>query len=407
MAAMRGLTIVGCGLDSGETLVAVAASEAARGRGEDARLYITLAVGPHAEGDAALLAQTGSVGDAALIEQRILRTSASPVIAARHAGRQLDPAALVAQARASGDGALLVAAAPGGLLAPLTEHYSNRDLARELGLPLVVAARAAGGVAGQVRLAGEAARAAGLPVAAVVLTGWPDPPNRVQLDERELLTKLARVPVLTLPDSARTPAQLGEVAARWPLGDWSEAAAPPASPAAQEPAAAPITLDAYDEWQPRLVGDPRSTPRPQIMQAMLEIIEAEGPMTATRAYSLYNRASGGRKLTSVAKAPLSSAVYWLAREDKITLTREADVPWQGDDLVRLPDQPAVRLRELGPRSLDEVPLDEIAELVKLVRAARRVTDPTELKRAVLSTYGLVRLTGRADEYLGLAIDLAS
>ena len=83
-------------------------------------------------------------------------------------------------------------------------------------------------------------------------------------------------------------------------------------------------------------------------------------MTASRAYSLYNRAAGGRKLTSVAKAPLSSAIYWLAREEKLKLTREADIPWQGDDMVRLPDQPAVRVRELGPRSLDEVPLDEIA-----------------------------------------------
>ena len=40
------------------------------------------------------------------------------------------------------------------------------------------------------------------------------------------------------------------------------------------------------------------------MQAILEIVAAEGPMTAMRAYSLYNRAAGGRKLTSVAKAPL-------------------------------------------------------------------------------------------------------
>jgi hypothetical protein len=169
----------------------------------------------------------------------------------------------------------------------------------------------------------------------------------------------------------------------------------------------PVALDPYDAWTPRQAGDPRSTPRPQIMQAMLEIINAEGPMTATRAYALYNRASGGRKLTSVAKAPLSSAIYWLARENKITLTREADIPWQGDDMVRMPDQPAVRVRELGPRSLDEVPLDEISELVKLIRSARGTGDPTELKRAILTTYGLVRLTSRADEYLGLAIDLAS
>ena len=65
-----------------------------------------------------------------------------------------------------------------------------------------------------------------------------------------------------------------------------------------------------------------------------------------------------------------------------------------DDVARLPDQPAVRVRELGDRTLEEVPLDEIAELM------RRLGGPD--KRAVLDTYGLVRLTQRADEYLARA-----
>ena len=378
---MRGLLVVGNGMDSGEVAVALALYDALPG----ARVFVA--------------AELGQAADSAA--ERSFRAGAAPVIAARHAGAALDPALLVAQAR-DGDGPV-IAAAPGGLMASLTERYTNRDLARELGLPLVIAARADGGVTNQVRLVGEAARAAGLAVAAVVLTGWPDPPNRVQLDERELLTKKARVPVVTLAERPDT-----DAAASWTVADWLDAEGPPA-PAPDEPpaapAGAPVTLDAYDAWQPRQVGDPRNTPRPEIMQTMLDIIDAEGPMTATRAYSLYNRAAGGRKLTSVAKAPLSSAIYWLAREEKVTLTREADIPWQGDDMVRMPDQPPVRVRELGPRSLDEVPLDEIAELARLIRTSSGNAEATEMKRAILSTYGLVRLTSRADEYLGLAIDL--
>jgi hypothetical protein len=165
-------------------------------------------------------------------------------------------------------------------------------------------------------------------------------------------------------------------------------------------------LDPYTAWEPREVGDPRASPRPRIMAALEEIVAAEGPLTATRAYSLYNRAAGGRKLTTAARAPLSSALNWLAREGKVALVREADVPWQGDDVVRMPDHPEVRVRELGPRDLIEVPLDEIAELMRRLRAARGVADETGLKRAVLSAYGLIRLTARADEYLGLALDLA-
>ena len=165
-------------------------------------------------------------------------------------------------------------------------------------------------------------------------------------------------------------------------------------------------LDPYTAWEPAAVGDPRSTPRPLIMGTLEQVVAAEGPLTATRAYSLYNRASGGRKLTSAARAPLSSALYWLAREGKVALVREADVPWQGDDVVRMPDHPEVRVRELGPRDLIEVPIDEIAELMRRLRAAHGVDDENGLKRAVLNAYGLVRLTARADEYLGLALDLA-
>jgi hypothetical protein len=153
------------------------------------------------------------------------------------------------------------------------------------------------------------------------------------------------------------------------------------------------------------MGDPRSTPRPRIMEAIADIVTAEGPMRASRAYALYNRAAGGKKLTTIARAPLSSAVYWLAREGKLGLTRAEDIPWQDDDLVRTPDGAAVHVRELGPRTLEEVPLDEIAELMRRLREARGIAGPAALKRAVLDLYGLVRLTTRADEYLTLALGL--
>jgi hypothetical protein len=167
-----------------------------------------------------------------------------------------------------------------------------------------------------------------------------------------------------------------------------------------------VALEPYRDWEPRALSDPRTTPRPEIMATLLEIVDAEGPMVATRAYSLYNRAAGGRKLTSIARAPLSSAMYWLAQEGKLSLTRKDEIPWQGDDVARALEASPVRVRELGPRVLEEVPLDEVAELVGRLREARGVSEPRELKRAVLDAYGLVRLTTRADEYLGLAVDLA-
>jgi hypothetical protein len=313
---------------------------------------------------------------------------ASPVTAARHGGAAIEPAAVVAAVRAA-EGEPVVASAAGGLLAPLTARYAVRDLARELGFPLVLAVPAGPDAVNLARLTLESARGAGLGVAAVVLTGWPDPPDRVLLDERRLLAELAGVPVEVHPSvrPLRAP-------------EWLAAAdAPAPAPRAE------VVLDPYEAWEPRPVSDPRATPRPRIMEALLEIVAVEGPMTATRAYALYNRAAGGRKLTSIARAPLSSAVYWLAREQRVVLTRRDEIPWQDDDLVRTPETPAVHVRELGPRTLEEVPLDEIAELMRRLRAAHGTTGPEALKRAVLGAYGLVRLTTRADEHLGLALGL--
>jgi hypothetical protein len=314
--------------------------------------------------------------------------AASPLTSAAHVGERLDPAALLARLRALPDGS--VATAAGGVLGPLTPRYSVRDLARELAWPLVLAVPATGDLVNLARLSLEAARGGGLAVAAVVLTGWPDPPSRVQLDERRLLGELAEVPVHALDGSE----------AAWPVAEWL-AAGPPAAEAVA------FSLEPYMAWEPRDVPDPRVAPRPALMTALLEIVTAEGPMRASRAYGLYNRASGGRKLTSIARAPLSSALHWLAREGKIVLTAADEIPWQDDDLVRAPDAPAVRVRSLGPRTLEEVPLDEIAELMRRLRAAGAPDDPEGLKRATLTAYGLVRLTTRADEYLGLALDLAA
>ena len=251
-----------------------------------------------------------------------------------------------------------------------------RDLALALHAPVVFAITGEAGLTGQARLAAEGARGAGLAVAAFVLADWPDPPSRALIDERALLYETTEIPVLTLGH--------GEEHPDWPVDDWR--AARPLGVAETAPR---VVLEPYRAWEGESPGDPRSAPRPRIMEAMLEIVAAEGPVLAGRAYAVYNKAAGGKKLTSVARAPLSNSIYHLAREGKVVL--EGD-----DEVIRLPDTPPVVVRELGPRELIEVPLDEIAELM------RRLGDQPDLKRAVLNTYGLIRMTARAEQYLASA-----
>jgi hypothetical protein len=358
-------------------------------------------------GEGAVAAAIGAVlrrgGEQVRVERplQIEDVVASPVTAARHKGMTLEPAALMRELR-DGDGTL-VAALPGGMLGALTARYTVRDFAGELGLPVVLAVPATPDATNIARLSVAAARAGRLHVAAVILTGWPDPPDRVQLDERRLLSETIGLPVLELPAS---PGARADAVRDWPVAQWVEpppepepepVRAPALRPAAPAPAAPAVSagdlgLEPYVAWTERPTGDPRSTPRPRIMEVMLEIIEAEGPLQASRAYALYNRASGGKKLTTIARAPLSSSVHWLKQQ--------RDIVMDDDEVVRMPDQPAVRVRELGPRVLEEVPLEEIAELMR--RLGTR--DEAALKRGVLQAYGLVRLTQRADEYLARALE---
>ncbi|MEA2441687.1 MAG: hypothetical protein QOH76_3111 [Thermoleophilaceae bacterium] len=393
---MHGVVTIGTSTGVAELEVAAAICEAARESGSTPAAYVASATGPGARAAVERLAEASETPVERLAE-RVYDEVAPPLVAARLAGAQLVPEQLLEEARAAFEDAdLLAVATSGGLMAPVAPRYANRDLARELGLPIVLAVVAGSDMLAPALLALEAAGGSGLAVPAVVIAGWPETPPRVLLEERALLERQAGVPVLTLPSDA---------ARRWPVEEWARAAAV-APPVVEESAPRRVTLEPYAAWDARPVGDPRSTPRAAIMETMLEIVGTEGPMTASRAYSLYNRASGGRKLTSVARAPLSSSIYWLARERKVVLVRRDDIPWQDDDVVRMPDSPAVRVRELGPRALEEVPLDEIAELVRRLRTAGTANGATELKRAVLNAYGLVRLTSRADEYLGLALGLA-
>jgi dethiobiotin synthetase len=143
----------------------------------------------------------------------------SPHLAARLAGTRIEPARLVAAARAAGARAgALVCEGVGGLMVPLTPGYLVRDLAVDLGLPLVVAARPGLGTIIHSLLTVEAARAAGLDVRAVVLTPWPDEPGDMERSNRETIAGVGRVEVATL--GAASPDTLALASSDLPLDAW-------------------------------------------------------------------------------------------------------------------------------------------------------------------------------------------
>ncbi len=125
---------------------------------------------------------------------------ASPHLAAALAGEEIDPERLRQAAAAAAEGAdAIVCEGVGGLLVPLSLDYLVRDLAADLGYPLVIVAGPGLGTINHTLLTVESARAAGLEVAAVVLNPWPEKPTEIERSNRETIADLVAAPVLTLP----------------------------------------------------------------------------------------------------------------------------------------------------------------------------------------------------------------
>lgn len=109
----------------------------------------------------------------------------------------------------------------GGLLVPLTDNYSVRDLAVELALPLVIAAAPSLGTINHTLLTLESARAAGLDVRAVVLTPWPHEPSALERSNHETIARLGRVDVHLLSElSDPDPDLLAQAGEGLPWQSW-------------------------------------------------------------------------------------------------------------------------------------------------------------------------------------------
>ncbi|HEX6387933.1 MAG TPA: dethiobiotin synthase [Solirubrobacteraceae bacterium] len=198
---LTGLFVTGTDTGVGKTYLAAAICAALRADGVRVGAFKPVVTGLDDAGPSDTQLLAAAAGTATVPHE--FGPPVSPHLAAALAGTPLQPDALVAAARAAAAACdVLVVEGVGGLLVPLTDTYLVRDFAVALGYPLVVAARPGLGTINHTLLTVEAARTAGLPVRAVVLTPYPEQPSVMEQSNRETIAALGPVDVHTLAPGA-------------------------------------------------------------------------------------------------------------------------------------------------------------------------------------------------------------
>lgn len=227
---MRGLFVTATDTGVGKTVLSAALLAAMTAAGERVRAHKPVVTGLGEQSrigqpetwppDHELLASVAGMTPEEVSPLRY-EPAVSPHLAARLAGERIDPDDLEARARVAGDDdTTLIVEGVGGLLAPLDEGYTVRDLAIALGLPLLIAARPGLGTINHTLLTLQSARAVGLDVRAVVLTPWPDQPSEMEQSNRETIARMGGVEVAAL-GRVRSPA-VGDLAHAGDTLPWRE-----------------------------------------------------------------------------------------------------------------------------------------------------------------------------------------
>lgn len=223
---MRGIFVTGTDTGVGKSVVAAAVCAALAARGTRVAAFKPVVTGLEKAPEEAwpcdhhlLAAATGGGQAPEDVTPYTFRAAVSPHLASELEGRPIDPAQITAAARRAAEATdVLVCEGVGGLLVPITLDYSVRDLAVELSLPVVLVARTGLGTISHSRLTVESARAAGLHVAGVVMSPWPERPEPIELSNRASVQALTGVGVSGLPETA--PAALAAAGAALPIDEW-------------------------------------------------------------------------------------------------------------------------------------------------------------------------------------------
>jgi hypothetical protein len=145
---------------------------------------------------------------------------------------------------------------------------------------------------------------------------------------------------------------------------------------------------------PHAVPDPHSASLQELMEGLIEIVAAEGPIICRRAYLLYNRAAGNARLGGQIVHVMNRAIYRAVKLGRLQQNDEQKRGGQINQVVRVAGTPATAIRQRGPRTLEEVPPLEIKAVRDALSGDNPGLDEEALIRKVAAIYGVGRVTAQ-------------
>ncbi len=158
-----------------------------------------------------------------------------------------------------------------------------------------------------------------------------------------------------------------------------------------------IELLEYTRWEERPLEDPREIKPEEIKDALIEIIDVEGPMKAVNAYRTYVKAAGISKVGGKIRAIFNAILQEAIADELLIMRDEGDEPEYAERVVRVITENPVVPRTLGPRGIDDVPPAELATVMRHCLWKEPRQDNESLFRKVLGLYGLKVLTRKAQD----------
>jgi dethiobiotin synthetase len=201
--AAKGIFVTGTDTGVGKTIVAAVFARLLRMNGVSVGVMKPVTSGCREEegrlvsDDARLLCHAAGISFSEDTAPYRLREALAPAEAAHCDGVRIDFATIRdAYERLSSRYEYVIVEGAGGLMVPLSGGLLVADLARELGLPLLVVARAALGTINHTVLTCYTAQQLGLQVSGVIVNGMPEYPNRAERGAPHQIGSLCGAPVL-------------------------------------------------------------------------------------------------------------------------------------------------------------------------------------------------------------------